>query len=349
MNDFSRKQLLVNYLLDICTDREKEEIERWLDKEPDNVSLLQEVANELGIKKEFSLPDKARIKEEVMRRVGKPTPSDEKFRTAQRRSIHRSRTGWFFRIAAVFIIAGFATLFGIFWFGDFQENGNEPTVMKEVITERGERAQFLLVDGTRVRLNADSKITYPEDFEQDTRAVHLSGEAFFEVTSDDRPFYVHTDETVVQVLGTEFNVKAYQEEEEIRVVVAGGKVAVRRQDAPEDEALLEKGEMASLRQNGNGVLSVTRNVDLKRHLGWLEYRLEFDSTSLAQVSVILERWYGIDITFADPGLTELRYSAVFEDESIDEILQAMKLSVGLEYEMQGREVTFYPEGTKGAH
>jgi len=350
MNDFSRKQLLINYLLGICTEWEKEEVERWLDKDPDNLALLQKTARELGREKQFPLPDKARMKEDILQQVGKSASSVEakpkSDQSGHPLKLRQSRISWFLRVAAVFMIVGFTALFGILWLGDFQED--ESSVMKEVITNRGERAQITLKDGTRVRLNADSKITYPEEFGLDSRAVHLSGEAYFEVVRDGRPFYVYAGETITQVLGTEFNVKAY-EEEELRIVVSEGKVVVRRHESPEvEEALLEKGDMASLQRNGKSVLSVARNVDLQPHIGWLDYRLEFDSTALAEVSAILDRWYGVDITFTDPGLAELRYTAVFEDESIEEILQAINLSAGLEYTMQDRKITFFRKKEEGS-
>jgi transmembrane sensor len=165
---------------------------------------------------------------------------------------------------------------------------------------------------------------------------------------DERPFVVYADEAVVEILGTEFNVQAYEvqayeEEEEIQVVVTDGRVAVRHIDAPEDQAaFLERGDMASLRRNGTSSLSVIRDVDLRRHLGWLEYRLEFDGASLDQVVKRLERWYNIDINLADPSLSDIIFTGVFEGESVYEVLQTLQISLDLEYEIQGQEVTLLP-------
>jgi transmembrane sensor len=239
------------------------------------------------------------------------------------------------------MIIGLTSLFAVFYFGDF--NQEEQFVTKEVITQKGQRVQVQLTDGSRIHLNAASKITYPEQFESDNRTIHLTGEAYFDINRDERPFIVYTDEVVVEILGTEFNVQAY-EGEDVEVVVADGQVEVKLASNTNGEsAILQRGEMARVDRSAESGFILMQGVDLQRHLGWMEYRLIFDDTPMNRVFRQLERWYGVDINYTDPAIAEMTLSANFEDEPLQAVLQVIKLALNLEYEIRGNNVTFYAE------
>lgn len=343
MNHKVNLNIIYRYLAGECTAEEKQRILRWMNADPENREIMQSIQRIWSVepRKETEsdiqlawkhLEERLEQREQVLTTVE---------RRPGRFPIRKSGPFVWYRVAAVFMVIAVTTLYAAL---NFSGNPDpEPLAMNEVVTEKGQRAQLVLDDGSRVRLNADSKITHPKEFGAENRVVQLSGEAYFEIVRDGRPFFVHADDAVIEILGTEFNVLAY-EEEEIQVVVSGGKVSVRHQDANESNAaFLERGDMASLKRGGNELPSVTHNVDLERHLGWLDYRLEFDATPLEKVAKRLERWYEMDITLADPSLSDLRFTAVFEDESIDEVLDALQLSLDLEYEIQDRQITFFRE------
>lgn len=351
MNSKINQRLIYRYLADECTAGEKLIVQKWLESDPANreaVAALQKIWQvepkkeiEPDIKLAWERIEKQLVRPEIDIPVSLRQKNQNEFFTDQRR---RRESGlgnnsiWL-RAAAILLVAGFTALFGILW-APQMDTTEEPS-MKEVVTESGQRAQVLLDDGTRVWLNSASRIEYPEKFHSETRTVHLSGEAYFEVMPGERPFFVYADEAVVRIVGTKFNVQAY--EENVEVVVAEGKVAVGFSDTRGmEESLLEKGDMAEIPRQGDGRISVTRQADLQRHLGWLEYRLEFDAAPLEKVAKVLERWYKMDIQFSDPSISDLRFTAVFEDESVYEILQALKLSLDLEYEIEDRNVVFYP-------
>ncbi|MEX2639677.1 MAG: FecR domain-containing protein [Balneolales bacterium] len=255
------------------------------------------------------------------------------------RRSHRPFLNVFMRVAATLLVAGFITVY--FFQADEEANAPETEVMEEVVTDRGQRATVQLDDGSRIRLGVDSQLSYPKAFETEERTVHLTGEAYFEIVHDNRPFLVLTDDAEIQILGTEFNVQAYNQER-VQVVVADGKVGVRSRISGEvDDAVLERGDMAQLYREGNGEFEISHDVDLKRHLGWLDHRLEFNDVPLEEVARKLERWYRIDIQVSDPDYNDLRFTATFDDEPITEVLSAIKYSLQLEHEFQGRLVTLY--------
>jgi len=246
---------------------------------------------------------------------------------------------WIYRSAAVFMVIVLTGLFAVLYLGDLEQE--ELVTSREVITEKGQRVQVQLDDGSRIHLNSDSKIIYPVQFESDIRSVQLSGEAYFDVFRDNKPFLVRTDGVTIEILGTEFNVRAYGEES-IQVVVAEGKVRVLPTGKSDMKAAdLERGDMAKLNRSGDEEFSVLHDVDLHYHLGWLEYRLTFDEANMAQVVRQLERWYGIEIWLSDPVIADMTLTANFEDEPVHEVLRVIKLALNLEYKIQGREITFY--------
>lgn len=216
-----------------------------------------------------------------------------------------------------------------------------PEAMQELITLKGERAEFRLADGTRVVVGPESRLRVPVNFGAATREVHLAGQAFFDVTEDrERPFSVHAGGVVTRVLGTEFNVRAYPEETEVAVVVAEGRVLVHAEKAAEG-TLLTPGDLGELRVGATQVS--TRKVDIEDHVGWRQGRLTFDRTPLAQVCVDLERWYGIPVRVADPSLANLRVTASFRDHSLDEVVALVAASLDLRHSLSGRTVLFHPK------
>lgn len=215
---------------------------------------------------------------------------------------------------------------------------------QEVIaTARGERLAVTLSDSTRVQLNAESRLSLVRMGDRGTREVYLEGEAFFEVAhAADRPFLVHTDDGVIRVVGTAFNVQAYAGDEGARVAIAEGAVALLvrssiRADA--DSAVV-------LRPRQLGVLddhrlrAVVSDVDLAPYLAWREGRLVFDDTPFPEVVRRLERWYDLEISGASLDSVD-RLHAVFSREPVDVVIGDIAVALGLDVEFDGNRVTFY--------
>lgn len=345
MKDPLNYSKIAQYVAGECSEEEARAFESELEKYPDLSKLVKEFQKIWKTKKNRQIfwdVDSAWM--HFNGKLGQTGKSSHRDNTVHNKPLHshyRRKKNLVIRVAAIFMVIALTGLIAVLCFGNFEQN--EQIALKEVITEKGQRVQIHLEDGSRIQLNADSKIIYPEYFETAKRTVQLTGEAYFEVNRDNRPFFVYTDGVAIEILGTEFNVKAYGDES-VQVVVAEGKVRVLPVNTADQQAVeLERGDMARLDRNGIDAITIIHDVDLQHYLGWLEYRLTFKEAKMAQVIMQLERWYGIEIEIADPEIAEMTLSANFVDETVQEVLQVIKLALDLEYDIEGRKVTFYPQ------
>lgn len=167
---------------------------------------------------------------------------------------------------------------------------------------RGRFYQLILDDGTQVWVNTDTKITYPSRFDSDKRVVELEGEAYFKVTKEkDRPFIVRTPYLTTRVMGTEFDVRAYQKED-ASVTLVTGKVAVSG-DNPENVVILNPGENAASTSSGLNV----SEVDVKNYTSWVEGYFYYEEAPLKDIMKELSRWYNVEIVFVQPEAKNFRF------------------------------------------
>jgi transmembrane sensor len=245
------------------------------------------------------------------------------------RSSWRSATS--IRIAAVtgLVIAG-----AVLWYLRPFE-----TSYREYATAPGQRATLSLADGSRVLLSVDTKLRVPRNYGGAGRAVELEGEAYFIVRHDPRrPFLVQTRYGTAEDLGTEFGVRAYQEEPYLQVVVASGSVALRRPNGGTDTVMLtlRPGDRGVL--DSRGVATRTTGVALENHFAWTGGRLVFDDAPLGSVVAELERWYGLDIHLSDSSLVGERVTIAFTTESPDEALSALSKVLNVGVTRAGRSI-----------
>lgn len=250
-------------------------------------------------------------------------------------------------------------VFGIFWFFPATQNASLPdqdmakatkTAGNIVVTKPRSQTHLVLVDGTEVWLNGNSKLAYKDDFNNETREVTLSGEAFFDVKSNpSRPFIIHTDKVNVKVTGTTFNVRAYPDESEVETSLIHGKVEVSLINKPEEIFYLKPTEklvlksmdgedekektirkMKGLDVYGEMVPQITRisydPIDsLPVETAWVNNQLAFMEESFIRLADKMEKWYGVTIIFDDPSLEELRFTGKFEKETLKEALEALQI------------------------
>ncbi|MDF2770711.1 MAG: FecR protein [Geminicoccaceae bacterium] len=214
--------------------------------------------------------------------------------------------------------------------------------MHEVVTPNGARHTLTLDDGSRVTLNAGSRLRWAADFGTRARDVRLEGEAYFVVTHDDaRPFRVHARGGIAHDLGTRFTVRAYPELPHLEVVVAEGSVSLRRDHAEaRDSAILTVGQLGRLTPSGPPV--VESNVPMDRWTAWTSGALVLEGGTLSDALPQLERWYDAQITVSDPRLAARRVSARFTHETLPEMLDALTLALAARWEQTGRSITISP-------
>lgn len=173
--------------------------------------------------------------------------------------------------------------------------GDNKLVFNTLTIPRGGQYQLVLSDGTKVWLNSASSITYPTAFAEGERKVVVTGEAYFEVTHDEkRPFIVQARSEVIRVLGTHFNVYAYGDEPFVNTTLLTGSVKVSVLNSHRSQ-LLRPGEQIQINKAG-GVKLLT-NVNTNKVVAWTKGQLSMEDVSVKSLMSRLSRWYDVDIRY----------------------------------------------------
>lgn len=212
--------------------------------------------------------------------------------------------------------------------------------LQRFATAEGQRATVTLGDGSRVLLAPGTVLEVESGRRGGPRSVRLEGMAHFDVVRNpQRPFLVESGPTTTEVLGTRFTVRGYPAAP-VEVGVEEGRVSVRMTASPEGSVpvLLGPGEAAEVR---DGEVRGREGAadDL---LGWTDGRLVFRDRTLAEVAHDLERWYNVRVNVPSSHLAARRVTLSFQDAPLEEVLGALRLSLGLTIEQEGREVTLEP-------
>ena len=198
-----------------------------------------------------------------------------------------------------------------------------------------------LSDGTQIWLNSDSKLKYPVHFSGPSRTVELVyGEAYFKVTSSSlnsgANFIVETQNQLVEVLGTEFNIKAYREENFISTTLVEGKVSVINKETSEGKTLLPDQRLI-LHTNSNRFEKEI--VDTDDIICWKDGFFRFKNKSLEDIMTTLSRWYDIEVVFENEELKRKEFNGVFrKDQQIQSILESIQNTREAKFKIEGRRI-----------
>ncbi len=248
----------------------------------------------------------------------------------------------YLRVAAVILPFVIATVLYVFFREMPSDVAEVSQEMIEKYNPKGQKLTVFLSDGSKIRLNAESRLTYPKPFDEDRRVVTLEGEAFFEVSPDpDRPFIVQAGNIQTKVLGTSFNINAYPEESSIGVAVKTGRVSVlnKKLGSVKDHngsVVLSAKEMATYSKVSDE-MKVT-DYDPKAVLSWSEGTLYFNNATMDEFVARLERWYGVDIVVARKTPIKKGITGEFFDQSLEEILLGIHEASEFNYEFKDGKV-----------
>src|SRR5699024_9556740 len=227
---------LLRYVRGNSSHEEQKEVEKWVNsssRNKDVISFLEEIWQTSAEDKEDWDVDSAWMRykfrygkdfKEVTRENDKSVPKFQKKKITATESSKYNTISW----GVVAVAAALVCLIVIYGYPSQKASVSDVSPMKEIVTKQGQRIHFRLSDGTKVFLNAGSKLIAPKAFSDSTRTVQLEGQAFFDVATDSaRPFLVNTDRSVTKVLGTRFDVRAYSGDGRVEITVAEGKVALQ--------------------------------------------------------------------------------------------------------------------------
>jgi ferric-dicitrate binding protein FerR (iron transport regulator) len=343
--------LIVRYLDNSIDDNELTMLEEWLDESSENRRILHSAGQILKASEDVtqdSLLDEFHLEEDwekVARRINY-TSEDTRDRILHFRKL-RKRHQFFsnmMKVAALILVA-LTSVFFTLQYAPQQVEYTTALVLKEIHTNAGQRASVELGDGSRVTMNAASKMIIPETFSSNKRSIELQGQAFFDIEPDrSRPFYIHTNNAVVEVIGTSFDVRSYDDGDNVVVVVREGTVELRNQNNPDNILIVNEGYKGTV-ERSSGKLKLDLVDDADSYYGWMEGRLIFKNTPILEVFKELERWYNISVDYEDvkENIKDKRFTADLKTRSIREVFEVIQMSMDINFEIDGDDVRIISE------
>ena len=217
-------------------------------------------------------------------------------------------------------------------------NDNDVLVYNTITTTRGGQYKVILVDGTKVWLNASSSLKYPLQFNGNKRTVELTGEGYFEVAKNkSMPFEVKINKTKVEVLGTHFNIMGYNDEGAVKTTLIEGAVKLYNNQAT---ALLIPGQQGIFQESSNSF--VVNTVDAEEAIAWKNNYFFFRNESLRSIMKRVGRWYNVDVEFKGNAGDKRFGGTVSRSSTITELLHALEITESIHFTINERRVIIRP-------
>lgn len=307
---------------------------KWLKAYPEKKQQIQ-AAREIILLIKYEKPHRLSEKEHlnIYEAFLKSQPASHHKTKPFRQKISSFR--WMAGIAATLLILLWVT----YTFSNIDSNrAVEESPRNEMLvktTAPGQRLTIQLPDKTMVKLNSNSTLTYDKVFEGKTRNVTLRGEAFFQVARDEsKPFIIQLGAVNVKVLGTSFDVRSYEDEEEIKVAVQSGAVAVSTPES--DTSYLKPNEMGVYSKSSRHV--EISSFDPQKIFGWKDGVLIFDRADMQEITQQIESWYGVHVFVAEDVQIAGLYSGKFDNVSLELVLEGIGYASGFDYRIEGKNI-----------
>jgi len=296
---------------------------QWIKESSENKVLFEEAKSIITEFYEPLSPEEFQIEAiEFQRKIG-ITQAEKNDIVSLYETRRPHRNPWFVRVAAAVLLLT-ALSVAISWLVDQQRNASalESKLASSIIRKeapKGQKLTITLQDGSTIKLNSESYITYPKEFKEDVREVTLSGEAYFDITPNaDWPFIVKSDNVWTKVLGTSFNIYSYPEECCVKVALVEGKVEVTTIDKA--AVNLSPSEMASV-YNDQKSISV-EEFDIEKVTAWKDNRIYFEGATFDEIERKLERWYDVEFVYEiKPDFQD--YHGDFTNDPLELVLNGM--------------------------
>ncbi|HCY42970.1 MAG TPA: hypothetical protein DHV48_16775 [Prolixibacteraceae bacterium] len=315
------ESIIQKYLQGKTSEEENQQLHQWMQQSPENKKRLfaekdiwDSYSFHSNLKKYEVTPELELLKKRI----------EPKQATISLRKI--------LRIAAILIVT-----FGLGWASRFASFSPETAevIMQEIFVPKGQVNQVFLADGTRIWINSETKLITPSVFSTNERVVKLNGEAFFEVAKDaKRPFRVEVHGQQIEVLGTSFNVRAYENSNVIETTLATGQIQLK---IGGQTTLLEPGEQ-SLFNKTEKQLAISK-VNPETFSSWKDGRYEFHNEDLLEVFKVVERWYDVEITADEDYFRGMHFSGVIKrNKDANHFLELLNLTVPVRYEIKAEKI-----------
>ncbi len=353
--------LIYRYLSQSATTEEKKTLLDWLQQSEENRKLFSDYKKIVDLTAGLNCQGKfSHRKKKSLHRLKLKIDS---FVTDSNPSRVR-KLKYFLRIAASIILIFSVGVLTSLWF--FKSNSVKPlgNINYQIIVPRGGKSEVVLPDGTKVWLNASSNFSYKADYGMNNRNVYLEGEGYFSVIKNPaQPFIVNTSGLEIKAYGTSFNVKAYPEEKYVTTTLVEGIVNIEGNGLnlslkPKEVVVLSK-ESYEIEKSATKVdtslalnkgivetrlekkkdISFSKSVQIKSDINtniytsWKDNCWIIESESLKNIASILERKFDVTIRVESPELNQYTFTGTFYKETLEQILDILKLTAPLKYEI----------------
>lgn len=307
----------------------------WLQCHPEKIQQVT-LAKEIIVSINFTNQEPSNEDyDEVLQNILKAGNSEKS--QWERLASNTSRRKWYSIAAAItLLISGY-----LIYDADLKTQPLTDSLLKTHITENppGTKSHVMLPDGSKVILNAASKLVFPLKFLEGSREVELYGEAYFEVERDERrPFKIKTGNITTTVLGTSFNIKSGNDQSDVQISLASGKVKVEQYSEEHKlvntHYLLPGEEINFINKNTPTVF----RYNWERVFGWKEGLIYFENAGKIEVLERLEEWYGVKFELVRNNSEVWDVTAKFQEQSLENVLKNLSFTVGFEYEIIGKRV-----------
>jgi len=316
------KNLIDRYIQDKLSEEERKEVELLFLETETNQYLYESLENDFNRIIVEKPEHEIRI-DNILERIKSEKGMVENDTEPRHRTISKFIRAYS-RIAAVLLIPLLIASFILI------RNRTKVPVYEEVVNSiyapMGSRISFTLPDGTKGMLNSGSTITYSLPF-SDNRKLKLTGEGWFDVQKDEKhPFVISALNTTFTVVGTTFNLSAYEEENYVELVLTTGRVECLDKSKKEKVIVLPSERLVF--KDGKIIRSVT---DTTKYNGWTKGKLIFRGDAMDEVVRRIMRWYNVDIELADKELENYSFRGIFSDDSIEDILAFLAMTSPISY------------------
>lgn len=327
---------LAKYFSGESSPGEIDEINRWLNADPGNKILFDEIK---GIWESSKPLSKSFNTDEAWQKVKQGKTNLNKADQSKNLS---NGFRWYSNPLLLKIAASLILLVLITFYVASQYSSSEISISntsKEISADNNEIRKIRLSDGTVVTLNSESELFVPDDFGVSQRNITLKGEAYFEVAHNKAiPFFVNTSSAVIKVVGTKFTVTAWDEDAEVSVAVSEGKVNFRSINNDED-VYLSGNEMSTVIGDKSPTKPIS--IDVKKYFFfWINDELNFYNASFKSVIHRLEMKYNVDIEVEDISILSKHLTANFKDEELSQVLNTISIALNLGYSVNKNKVVF---------
>lgn len=321
------EHLFAKYLNNELSQEEWRELRNWLDKSDLNRITLNHLKSiSANINYEAEELEDVVWQELKLKRQTNTHGSGQRFVTTFKT---------YLKIAAILLIVSVLALIAYkFTFQNQQDTLIVNTIVKEA--PLGRKITTRLPDGTMVTINSGSRITFPDQFNGNSRDVVLNGEAFFEVVHNlDKPFFVRMNGDQVRVLGTSFNIRSYPDDNAVYVSVATGRVSYSIPSG--EEVVLTPNQMVTYHPSTGSL--ITGKVDRMQSFGWKDQIIYFKSITFDNMIIELERWYGVKIDVQGDFKPLGPFTGEFRNESLYQVLLGLSKIYHFKFKIDNKEVT----------